>query len=89
MQIFCCPFCGPRDETEFHYGTEAGIRRPDGAEVSAEGWADYLYFRGNPKGSTREVWVHLTCGEFFVMERDSVTHDVARSFVSTPSDTAQ
>ena len=35
--------------------------------------------RDNPKGATREIWVHLTCGEFFVMERDTVSHAVAGS----------
>ena len=24
MQLFPCPFCGPRDETEFTFATEAG-----------------------------------------------------------------
>jgi sarcosine oxidase subunit delta len=76
MQIFPCPFCGPRDETEFHYGGEAGNARPEGADVPAEDWARYLYMRANSKGRTREIWVHTTCGEFFVMERDSLTHTV-------------
>ena len=76
MQLFPCPFCGPRIETEFHYGGEAGNIRPEGADVSADDWARYLYMRANPKGRTREVWVHLTCGEFLVMERDSLTHAV-------------
>jgi sarcosine oxidase subunit delta len=79
MQLFSCPFCGPRDETEFHYGGEAGNLRPDGADVTADRWASYLYMRDNPKGATREVWVHMNCGEFFVMERDSVNHKVASS----------
>lgn len=79
MQIFTCPYCGPRDETEFHYGGEAGNTRPDGVDVPAERWARYLYMRANPKGASREVWVHLTCGEFFVMERDSVGHQVTAS----------
>ncbi len=79
MQLFPCPFCGPRDESEFHYGGEAGNARPDGKDIPAERWADYLHMRDNPKGPTREVWVHLTCGEFFVMERDSLTHAVAGS----------
>ncbi|MGN6144080.1 MAG: sarcosine oxidase subunit delta, partial [Mesorhizobium sp.] len=39
MQLFPCPFCGPRDEAEFHYGGEAGNLRPDGREVPAERWA--------------------------------------------------
>lgn len=76
MQLFNCPFCGPRDETEFHYGGEAGNRRPEGKDAAAEDWAAYLHMRANPKGRTREVWVHLTCREFFVMTRDSVTHAV-------------
>ncbi|PLP60159.1 sarcosine oxidase subunit delta [Mesorhizobium loti] len=77
MQLFPCPFCGPRPETEFHYNGEAGNIRPDGAQVSAECWAGYLYERSNPKGAAREIWVHATCQEFFVMERDTVTHQLA------------
>ncbi|WP_269932818.1 sarcosine oxidase subunit delta [Aminobacter sp. HY435] len=77
MQLFHCPFCGQRDETEFHFGGEAGNIRPDGADVTSERWASYLYLRDNPKGAVREVWVHMTCGEFFVMARDSVSHHVA------------
>jgi sarcosine oxidase subunit delta len=77
MQLFQCPFCGWRDETEFHYGGEADKRRPQPAgEVGADDWAQYLYFNHNRKGRTREIWVHLSCGEFFLMERDSVTHEV-------------
>ena len=76
MQIFSCPFCGPRDETEFHYRGETGIPRPEGADVSEEAWAGYLYMRRNPRGETSEIWHHLTCGEFFAMTRDSVTHEV-------------
>lgn len=76
MQIFPCPFCGPRDETEFHYRGEAGIPRPEGGEVSAEAWAGYLYMRRNAKGGTSEIWVHLACGEYFAMARDSLSHEV-------------
>ncbi len=47
--------------------------------MPAERWAEYLYMRHNPKGAVREVWVHMTCAEFFVMERDSLSHKVARS----------
>ena len=34
-------------------------------------WADYLWFNANPKGAAREVWLHLTCMEMFVMTRDT------------------
>lgn len=74
MQIFPCPFCGPRDEREFHFAAEAGKTRPDTTEpVSDADWATYLLARRNEKGRVREVWMHLTCNELFVMERDSVT----------------
>ena len=77
MQRFPCPFCGPRDETEFHFAAEAGKKRPEPSpDVSDAAWADYLYGNDAPKGTAREVWVHLTCGEFFVMTRDTTTRDV-------------
>lgn len=77
MQIFTCPFCGPRDETEFHFAAEAGKRRPGPAEATSDdAWADYLYMNDAPHGAAREVWVHLTCGEFFVMIRDTVSREV-------------
>jgi sarcosine oxidase subunit delta len=79
MQIFTCPFCGPRGEVEFHFGGDAGNHRPEGDDAPAEAWSAYLYARNNPKGASREIWMHLTCGEVFVMERDTVTHAVARS----------
>lgn len=80
MQLFPCPFCGPRDEREFHFAAEAGKARPDTTgEVSAEDWADYLNTQRNEKGRVREVWMHLTCSELFAMERDSVTMEVLSS----------
>ena len=78
MQLFNCPFCGPREETEFHFAAEAGKARPEPAEeVSDADWADYLYLNDAPRGAAREVWVHATCGEFFVMTRDTVTREIA------------
>ncbi|WP_211250240.1 sarcosine oxidase subunit delta [Fodinicurvata fenggangensis] len=80
MQRFSCPFCGPRDETEFFYGGEAGNERPEPAEnISPVRWAQYLHMEKNEKGRAREIWVHLTCGEFFVMERDTVTHEIFKT----------
>lgn len=77
MQIFPCPFCGPRDETEFHFAVEAGHARPEPAgEVSDADWADYLYLYKAPKGASCEVWLHTTCGEYFLMTRDTLSRDV-------------
>ncbi|MEM6739897.1 MAG: sarcosine oxidase subunit delta [Pseudomonadota bacterium] len=80
MQRFECPFCGWRDETEFRFIVEAGKPRPEPADaVSDAEWAAYLYACKAPKGTAREIWVHLTCGEYFILIRDTVTREVIRS----------
>jgi sarcosine oxidase subunit delta len=71
VQIFPCPFCGPRDENEFHYVGEPKARPEPAGEVGDAAWADYLWFNANPKGQSREIWLHLTCMEMFVMTRDT------------------
>ena len=74
MQIFDCPFCGERNETEFHFVSEAGKVRPEPArEVTPELWASYLHTKNNPRGASREIWRHLGCGELFAMRRDTVS----------------
>ena len=80
MQIFPCPFCGPRDEREFHFAAEAGKARPDTSDaVSDAEWAAYLHMHRNDKGVVREIWMHTTCAEVFQLERDSVTMEVLGS----------
>lgn len=82
MQLFSCPFCGPRPETEFHFGGDLGNERPEGfRSVSDADWGRYLYHRRNPRGAVHEVWMHLTCGELFAMSRDSVTMEAAAGTV--------
>ena len=77
MQVFTCPFCGPRPETEFHFAGDYGNLRPEGfTEVSAETWSRYLFTHANRRGEVREIWKHLTCMEVFAMTRDSVSHAV-------------
>lgn len=74
-----CPWCGPRNESEFRYGGEAGIARPSPERASDEEWAEYLYFRTNPKGPHREQWCHVHgCRQWFNVERDTVTHEITR-----------
>ena len=74
MQIFDCPFCGERDETEFHFVAEAGKVRPEPArDVAADVWGAYLHDKNNVRGISDEIWRHLACGELFVMRRDTVS----------------
>ncbi len=77
MLIIECPYCGARDEHEFHFGGEAHLVRPD-ESVDDETWALYLYFRENPKGVHFERWYHrYGCGTWFNVVRDTVTHGIA------------
>ncbi|UNU44642.1 sarcosine oxidase subunit delta [Sphingopyxis sp. YF1] len=79
MLRIACPFCGPRPESEFHCAGDASRRRPP-ADASDAEWTDYLYWRANPKGLHRERWLHaLGCGQWFIAERDTVSHDISRS----------
>jgi sarcosine oxidase subunit delta len=78
MQIFPCPFCGPRDESEFHYVSEPKARPEPSGSVSDAEWANYLWFNANPKGEAREIWLHLTCMEMFAMTRRPPPSSAAR-----------
>jgi len=72
-----CPWCGPRGEAEFSYGGEPAVRPVPAAEVSDAQWADYLYARTNTKGRSTELWCHAGgCGQWFRMERSTVTHEI-------------
>ncbi len=71
-----CPWCGTRDETEFHFGGEAHVERP-GIDVSDARWADYLFNRENPQGLHYERWYHTYgCSQWFNVVRDTVTHEI-------------
>ena len=78
MQLIPCPWCGPREEVEFHYGGQAHVAYPSTpAELSDQEWAEYVFFRDNPKGPFAERWVHSTgCRRWFNAIRDTATHDV-------------
>jgi heterotetrameric sarcosine oxidase delta subunit len=76
-----CPYCGPRDEPEFHYGGPSHIARPD-LNASDREWTRYLYFRKNPNGPYRERWLHTAgCGRWFNVLRDTLTHEIERVYL--------
>ncbi len=56
VQLIECPWCGPREEVEFHYGGQAHVAYPeDPAALSDEQWAHYVFFRDNTKGRVRRA----------------------------------
>jgi len=77
MQLIACPWCGEREEAEFHYGGQAHVAHPgDPYALDDEQWAQYVFFRDNPKGPFAERWVHSAgCRRWFNALRDTVTHE--------------
>ena len=77
MMLIECPWCGPRNETEYHYGGQAHVAYPEDpwALTDAE-WARYLFYRQNPKGLFAERWSHAAgCRRWFNAIRDTVTYE--------------
>jgi len=85
MLVLPCPCCGPRAQTEFVCDGEAHIARPGSpARVEPEAWADYLFFRRNPRGLHHERWCHVHgCGQWFNLARDTLTHAIGPVYAMT------
>lgn len=77
MLLITCPWCGDREEPEFHYGGQAHVAHPDHPdELSDEQWAEYVFFRDNTKGPFAERWMHAAgCRRWFNAVRDTVTNE--------------
>lgn len=77
MLLVPCPWCGPREETEFRYGGQAGIGSPvDPDAVDDAAWGSYLFMRDNPKGPWLERWYHAAgCRRWFDVRRDTLTNE--------------
>jgi heterotetrameric sarcosine oxidase delta subunit len=78
MLYIACPWCGPRDEAEFHCGGAAHVPYPrDPHALDDAEWASYLGVRANPSGEHAERWCHAAgCRRWFNVVRDTVTHDI-------------
>jgi len=83
MLLIYCPNClEHREEEEFIYGGEAHIARPLNPEtLSDTQWADYLFFRKNPRGIHHEMWYHATgCRRYFNATRNTVTYEILETY---------
>ncbi|MEU2620732.1 sarcosine oxidase subunit delta [Streptomyces sp. NPDC007157] len=89
MLLIPCPWCGPRDEAEFHYGGQAHVPHPETpASLTDQEWARYLFFRANPKGPFAERWTHAAgCRRWFNAVRDTSTNEILT--VYRPGETPQ
>ena len=81
MLLIPCPWCGPRDHTEFTYGgdAQAAASRP-ALVLPLAAWHDHVYLRDNPRGRHLELWHHTaSCRRWITVERDTLTHAIAAS----------
>lgn len=87
MLILTCPYCGVSgEETEFHGGGEAHLKR-FGPGASDADFETYLFHRENPKGVHFERWRHVNgCGKWFIAARDTATLQV---FGTYPAQTTE
>ena len=79
MFLIHCPYCDEhREEEEFHASGEAHLPRPlDPDNCTDKEWGEYLYFRKNPRGVHRELWVHAAgCRKYFNIVRNTVTYEI-------------
>ncbi len=68
--VLTCPYCGPREVTDFAYGGE--VRDPPPAGGGRREVFAYAYLRRNVAGPQREWWFHRSgCRAWFVAERDT------------------
>jgi sarcosine oxidase subunit delta len=83
MQQFDCPFCGPRDQSEFTYGRE--VAPIPALDAPAADWQRYVFERDNPCGAHAEWWHHnLGCRQWLVITRDTQTHAVLEIIGARP-----
>jgi len=82
MLLIKCPWCGEREEIEFHYGGEAHIVRPEDPDaLDDKQWADYLFATANTKGVFLERWVHESgCRRWFNAARNTTTNEILATY---------
>ncbi len=77
MLSITCPWCGARDEAEFHYGGQAHVAYPAAPQALSDAeWAQYLFVRDNPRGLLSERWVHSAgCRRWLGAIRDTASNE--------------
>lgn len=83
-----CPYCGPRNAHEFSYLGDATGTRPKNpsAPDAILAFHDYVYPRGNPAGSHRELWYHANgCRRWVEVSRNTLTHEITGARFTDPT----
>ncbi|MGX1099691.1 sarcosine oxidase subunit delta [Amorphus sp. MBR-141] len=87
MFLIPCPYCGTRDQSEYAYGGQAHVARPkDPASLTDAEWAEFVFFRDNPKGLFAERWNHASgCRRWFNVLRSTASDRIYAAYaIGTP-----
>ena len=75
--LITCPYCGPRDVSEFSYQGDGNRVRPDPASTDQAPWNAYVYDRTNVAGDHKEIWQHSGgCRAHLAVTRNTLTHAI-------------
>ena len=76
--LITCPYCGPRDVSEFTYQGDGNRVRPNPMSQDIAAWNEYIYDRVNIAGEQNEIWQHSGgCRSHLAIVRNTVTHKVS------------
>lgn len=81
MKLIPCPLNGLRPADEFVYGGEVRPMPDPGASDDAT-WARYVFNRSGVPGIKREWWCHAPSGYWFMLDRDTTSDEVLRTFAA-------
>ncbi|MBT3427853.1 MAG: sarcosine oxidase subunit delta [Gammaproteobacteria bacterium] len=82
MKQLRCPLNGLRNISEFIYGGEYHDV-PDYRSCSSRDWSEHVFFAENKAGWVIEWWCHLPTSYWFLVERNTVSDEIRRSFPSS------
>ena len=76
--LITCPYCGPRDSSEYTYQGDANRERPELGSTDQAAWNAYVYDRVNTAGDHDEYWQHSGgCRAHLKLTRSTLTHVIS------------
>lgn len=85
--LIACPYCGPRDVSEFTYQGDGNRTRPDPRSQDLQAWNEYIYDRVNIAGDQNEIWQHSGgCRSHLRVVRNTLTHKIASVAYARPDE---
>ena len=90
MQLFDCPWCGPRAHIEFTYLRDSESVAAGTMATPSDERRDLerIYLRRNHLGTHTEIWQHsFGCRGCLRITRNNLTHEVDQCLPASPEPT--